>query len=543
MRIPALLLVLSLSVASRASTISIDGDDGPVWGSPITEFLTPFLSYDPYGDSITFGQAASSYASTYPSVVGKHFGVIPNNHGVGGTTVKTTLSAVMAFNAQNNATQLASIMLGTNDKNVGGVDAVQAADYGAGLLAEAAYLAIPAANKVGASSCTLGGTWTAGTFPPYTKTTSTQNNTATCIVTGSTVIVTTIMQATSGAGGTGSLTCDGTATGATLNFSGNSGATILEGSLPSMTVVTGLTNTTHSCVVAVTSSSGAVELLWAAGLPGTTQTNYPTVLVGNIPSENPANSLSDLYRPYTSAAVTALNALGLAKVLYVDTFPTLSLPIQYTDSAHPNDYGYSLLAQAYISAVETNLGYSINNSPPYYGAPLYNYSNGNVNLFAGNTFSSRIGAVTTGTQNTIFGNSSTGYSGLTTASRNAFFGHFACPDTTTGSDNTCFGYRSGNTPTSITTGSTNTFFGSSAGASSATAVNRSSFGYQASSTADNTAQIGNASVLSLGIGAVSWSHGAGVPSGACTTGNLYTNTSGGTSTTFYVCEATAWIAK
>ncbi len=37
--------------------------------------------------------------------------------------------------------------------------------------------------------------------------------------------------------------------------------------------------------------------------------------------------------------------------------------------------------------------------------------------------------------------------------------------------------------------------------------------------------------------------GAGAPAGACTTGNLYTNTTGGAGTTLYVCEAGAWAAK
>lgn len=41
----------------------------------------------------------------------------------------------------------------------------------------------------------------------------------------------------------------------------------------------------------------------------------------------------------------------------------------------------------------------------------------------------------------------------------------------------------------------------------------------------------------------SWTSGAGTPSGSCTTGSLYTNTSGGTGTTLYVCEAGAWVAK
>lgn len=37
--------------------------------------------------------------------------------------------------------------------------------------------------------------------------------------------------------------------------------------------------------------------------------------------------------------------------------------------------------------------------------------------------------------------------------------------------------------------------------------------------------------------------GAGAPSGACVTGSTYRRTDGGTATSFYVCESTAWVGK
>jgi len=55
---------------------------------------------------------------------------------------------------------------------------------------------------------------------------------------------------------------------------------------------------------------------------------------------------------------------------------------------------------------------------------------------------------------------------------------------------------------------------------------------------------GNLSVSgSISNGAVSWTHGAGVPTGGCATGSLYTRTGGGAGSTLYVCEAGAWAAK
>lgn len=49
--------------------------------------------------------------------------------------------------------------------------------------------------------------------------------------------------------------------------------------------------------------------------------------------------------------------------------------------------------------------------------------------------------------------------------------------------------------------------------------------------------------LLIGTGSVSWTVGAGAPSGACTTGSIYSRSDGGASTSHYVCESTAWVAK
>ena len=47
----------------------------------------------------------------------------------------------------------------------------------------------------------------------------------------------------------------------------------------------------------------------------------------------------------------------------------------------------------------------------------------------------------------------------------------------------------------------------------------------------------------LTISSVTVSTGTGAPSGGCTTGSLFLRTDGGTNTTLYVCESSAWSAK
>ena len=48
----------------------------------------------------------------------------------------------------------------------------------------------------------------------------------------------------------------------------------------------------------------------------------------------------------------------------------------------------------------------------------------------------------------------------------------------------------------------------------------------------------------IAVGTATWTSGTGAASGNCVTGSIYTNLSGGTSTTLYVCTATnTWTAK
>lgn len=50
-------------------------------------------------------------------------------------------------------------------------------------------------------------------------------------------------------------------------------------------------------------------------------------------------------------------------------------------------------------------------------------------------------------------------------------------------------------------------------------------------------------IAGINVGGPSITSGSGAPTGACTTGSLYMRTNGGTGSTLYVCESTAWVAK
>jgi hypothetical protein len=50
----------------------------------------------------------------------------------------------------------------------------------------------------------------------------------------------------------------------------------------------------------------------------------------------------------------------------------------------------------------------------------------------------------------------------------------------------------------------------------------------------------NANFFELGASGPTWTSGSAAPTGACTTGSLYSNTAGGAGTTLYACVASAW---
>jgi len=54
-------------------------------------------------------------------------------------------------------------------------------------------------------------------------------------------------------------------------------------------------------------------------------------------------------------------------------------------------------------------------------------------------------------------------------------------------------------------------------------------------------RLGVMSVSSVAVGKATWRSGTGTPSGSCTSGSLYSNTSGTSGSTLYVCVSSAWV--
>lgn len=158
-----------------------------------------------------------------------------------------------------------------------------------------------------------------------------------------------------------------------------------------------------------------------------------------------------------------------------------------------------------------------------------------------------VGALTgvlTAPYNTAIGNFSLAN---VTAGSNTAVGNNSLNATTTGSANVGVGINAGYTDVPANanvSGSGNTWIGTNAGPASATQRNNSTaVGQLAKNDKDNQVVLGSAAVTEVKVGTVTWSHGSGAPAGACNTGDLYSNTSGGAGTTLYVCQAGVWAGK
>jgi len=181
---------------------------------------------------------------------------------------------------------------------------------------------------------------------------------------------------------------------------------------------------------------------------------------------------------------------------------------------------------------------------------FFGYAAGTASTGSGNSFiGSEAGLHTTTGQQNAFTGFAAGQQN-TTANYNAFFGGLASELTTTGGSNTAIGFGAGYTATPANanvTGSNNTWVGFDAGPGTTSQLsNTTAVGSGALNSVSNQVMLGDPSVTQLCFagGTICWYYGAGAPGINCTVGSLYSNTSGGASTTLYVCTATnTWTAK
>lgn len=331
----------------------------PLNDSRIKVIAPQALTYDAYGDSITAGYDASVPANAYVNLLGSALGLTTTNHGVSGSEAIDQEPAIYAQNVSATGSQLFTYMIGMNDGTFLGSAGLT--NYSLMHEAELAWLAIPASNKTvgqNTTNITYAGTWAAtsaywgGTMSMQS---STNGSTATYTDFGPTLYLAYGIDQNST--GTFSVTVDGvlygnyvaTGIGQTLvsNLGASHGSALLR--------MTGLSNTTHTVVLTVTSatsSSATVWFDWYARPGGANFFGGPQVIAGGVTRR----STTDNVQIYTTQAIQDVSRLasdGL-NIAYADTPDYINTATDIiSDGTHPNDTGEVHIFNAFWAAINT----------------------------------------------------------------------------------------------------------------------------------------------------------------------------------------------
>jgi len=261
------------------------------------------------------------------------------------------------------ARQLYTVLIGTNDANICGASAGCLANYSQALGASLAWLAMPASDKVLASSMTGGtGAWSPDTALPMGMATT---------VSGSSLAVT-VNQAVANRslyvafragdpavmnGGVATLSVDGKAV-ASLNAAGKNGHLIQtqNGVLDTVFLVSvplGAVGA-HKVTVTMTSADGTFfSLLWM-GTPSGSYASVdgaPRVVIGGVTVSTSAtlDQVIPSYNSVVTQTVAAMVADGM-NIKIAPTATALDTATDFADFLHPNNAGHAKLAAAFSSA-------------------------------------------------------------------------------------------------------------------------------------------------------------------------------------------------
>lgn len=305
-----------------------------------------------FGDSITVGLSATPGYS-YVSRIAQAKGWVVDNRAYNGHQVPDTAARVYGLPVQSDTVSV--WLAGFNDYRFFGASPVGFETYRNGVMALAAWLAIPETAKVRAR--TLSGDWGNTAAYGLGRYHSTKGASLTFHVTGTVVYVAGIAMVNGG--GVFGVTVDGSpagigyCSGGALSLSG-------VGYSPFLVRIPGLRPGQHEVVVTVQSQVGNVFVDWVAGnIAG------PTLYLGGplrmadyasafVTSQNPAMTKGSdaIVRKYSEATreiARQLSSDGL-DVVFVDPNSRYrpELGDETQPDVHPNDQGHARIAEAFL---------------------------------------------------------------------------------------------------------------------------------------------------------------------------------------------------
>jgi hypothetical protein len=378
----------SILAATDASEVrqSLDVVSGTEFTNNILGIYNTPLAGFFFGDSITCGASASSFKTTWWSIVASNWGVSPivtayssggvSDYGLesypGMSMTNTIIPPFVVFHSPTNVTtNLISFGLcGYNDYRDFGTNANFLDRYPHVLGGTLSWLAIPDNEKIIGQSAaiTKHGNWTNDVIygGSIGLTSATYQDSLSFQVDGASVYVCLVGAATNA--GTVSVTIDGVNKGSFILSGGygnrnfraggtNGGALFTVDREPYLLRFAGYDgrHLVNIQITSTTSESNQVCFLWAAGSKPQLSTTWPLVYVGNalrmVSYTNNAGSdlAAVMFNGAIGSLISELRSDGL-NVVYVpaSTYydPTTMVS---TDGVHPNDLGHAAIAQAFIS--------------------------------------------------------------------------------------------------------------------------------------------------------------------------------------------------
>jgi len=339
---------------------------------PIPPPASPVTAYHAYGDSITAGYTLVSPAFfDYPSLIAQDRQLTLDNYAIPGDQV-CDVPTLQIFPNNDNPTAgafpLYTLLIGTNDMDLRGVDDYMVPVFNVCQQASIAWLALPADLKVLATAAGIvsSGVITSGSGSIDTAhnwngwETSTLNASISLPISlyASGPIYAWVRIADNDPGAF-TYAVDGIVLGA-MNTATNPYISTQAGTHESIGFLRlpGIAAGSHTVTFTQTSATGTMEVV-AIGAPPAVQRSLPMVLVGDTPNQEAVQGDTCVVYPATCLAYpldiqanVALFAGDGLDVIYAENHTYMfATPSEMDDALHPNTVGHSELRNAFEAVI------------------------------------------------------------------------------------------------------------------------------------------------------------------------------------------------
>lgn len=303
----------------------------------------PTLLYSTlFGDSITVGVGATSYASSWAGLWGADFSTT-------NTAVNGDQAGDMSYEIQSNHVEESertyTMMIGTNDHRTYKDDIVKQGFFKSFLRQSLAWMALPTRTNARSVNVVETGIWADTGANAIGRVTTELGATATCSVTGTGVYIGYIIQNSLSSEGVADVRIDGILVG-TISIYGQMDTVNGRTFAPAAAYFGGLTDTSHTVEITVTSSGENFYLDYVAGSPQPP----PKLIVSNIIKmsdaayatygTSEANVIA--YNTIISDVISEFASDGVA-ITAVDNYIDIDPLTDLSDGVHPNDTGHAII--------------------------------------------------------------------------------------------------------------------------------------------------------------------------------------------------------